>query len=135
MSPTYRRGPLKVGTTLGVADAAGDAEAEVDASGGVEDERFVPPTTPPTTAATMTRARTSKNSTQKCRLRNPHILRGSGFGGWGPSSSIDFSFAGVIGVSGTTVVPAIADVNVESIGDSIDVGESADASSTRISFS
>ena len=64
------------------------------------------------------------NSIQKLRFRIPHILRGFGSGGRGSSSSIIFDLAGVHGVPGTIVVPAMAEVKVESIGASIEVGES-----------
>ncbi len=45
------------------------------------DERLVPPTTPPTTAATITRASTTPNINQKSPLLKPHILRVRGSGG------------------------------------------------------
>ena len=79
-------------------------------------------------AATTITARRIVKRTQNVRLRMPHILRGFGSGGRGSSSSIIFAFAGVIGVSGTIVVPPMADVmvdvNVDSMGDSIEVGDS-----------
>ena len=104
---------------VGAAGAAGATGAEV-----VEDERFIPPTIPPIRAAATIKASSTMNSIQKLRFRIPHILRGFGSGGRGSSSSNIFTLAGVDGVSGTMVVPAIAEVKVESIGDSIEVGES-----------
>jgi len=136
---TYRKRP----STAGAREAVGAAEAGVDDADVSDDECFMPPTTPPTIAAAMMTARRAIKSIQKVRLRKPQILRGVGSGGRGISSSIIFDFAGVIGVSGTMVVPAIAEVIVpvivpvivESMAESIDVGDSLPLSSTLISFS
>ena len=125
---------MTVGATEAVGDAAAGA-AGVDGSDVSDDERFIPPTTPPTIAAAMMRARRTMKIVQNVRLRIPHILRGFGSGGRGISSSMIFAFGGVNGVSGTIVVPTMVEVIVDSIGESMEVGESLPLSSTLISFS
>lgn len=114
---THNKGSLTVGATEAVGAAA--AGAAGDDGGDVLVECFIPPTTPPTIAATMTTARRIMKIIQKVRLRRPHILRGLGSGGRGISSSIILTFAGVIGVSGTTVVPPMPEIIVEAIAESI----------------
>ena len=113
-----------MGATVAVGAAAGAEATGALGADDVEDERFIPPTIPPIRAAATIKAKRTVNSIQKMRFRIPHILRGLGSGGRGSSSSIVFIFAGVHGVSGTIVVPAMAEVNVDSIGESIEVGES-----------
>lgn len=53
---------------------------DADGDGALTFSDCKPPTTPPTTAAAMTKANISPNISQKCFLLSPHVLFGCGTG-------------------------------------------------------